>query len=354
MKEYRVNPGKDGKLSGRLEQVERPSPKDDQVLIKVHVTGTNPKDWKYGHGEDGANTGDDIAGIIESTGSKVLDFKPGDRVAAFHVMGTAHGSYAEYAIAPASTTFHIPPTLSFEDAATIPLVAFTASIGLYQDLGLPTPWSRPLDPSADFERRNPIPLVVYGGTTAVGLTALKFARLSGIYPIITVAGASKGLIESANLADTIIDYRGNKDVAGDIARALGGRELLHAFDAFSEAPSAAPLAENLSPSGKLVGVLYYEGPLANGHTVKFAACGNSHPGWAEVPSLRYESLFDAEFAYVFSRYLTRLLVEGKFETHPVEVLPGGLNGIAEGLNRLKEGKVKGSKLVARIAETEGL
>lgn len=63
---------------------------------------------------DQNHQGDDIAGIVHEVGSNVTEFKPGDRVAAFHEMLTPHGSYAEYAIAWQHTTFHIPKSTSFE------------------------------------------------------------------------------------------------------------------------------------------------------------------------------------------------------------------------------------------------
>jgi NADPH:quinone reductase-like Zn-dependent oxidoreductase len=95
-----------------------PEPNDDQVLIKVVVSGSNPKDWKLPEMRNlTANAGDDIAGIVEKVGANVFEFKPGDRVAAFHEITTGGGSYAEYAIAPQHTTFHIPKETSFEGKA---------------------------------------------------------------------------------------------------------------------------------------------------------------------------------------------------------------------------------------------
>ena len=60
------------------------------------------------------NEGDDIAGTIHAVGEGVTEFKVGDRVAAFHEMMTPGGSYAEYAVSWAYTTFHIPEKTSFE------------------------------------------------------------------------------------------------------------------------------------------------------------------------------------------------------------------------------------------------
>lgn len=61
-----------------------------------------------------SNTGDDIAGVVESVGENVFEFKKGDRVAAFHEIATPGGSFAEYAVAPENTTIRIPKSLSFE------------------------------------------------------------------------------------------------------------------------------------------------------------------------------------------------------------------------------------------------
>ena len=92
-----------------------PNPGPDQVVTKVVVSGSNPKDWKrpdlFGAS---LNTGDDIAGVVHNVGSNVVEFKRGDRVAAFHEMMAPGGSYAEYAVSWDHATFHIPKTTSFE------------------------------------------------------------------------------------------------------------------------------------------------------------------------------------------------------------------------------------------------
>lgn len=73
-----------------------------------------------------------MAGIVEAVGRDVFEYKPGDRVAAFHRMGDRGGGYAEYAIAPASTTFILPPNIPFEAGAGLPLSFMTAALALYQ------------------------------------------------------------------------------------------------------------------------------------------------------------------------------------------------------------------------------
>ena len=115
MKEAIVSPGP------KVQIIDSPIPKPeaDQVVIKVIVSGSNPKDWKRAQtAKAPLNTGDDIAGIVHEVGSNVLEFKPGDRVAAFHEMSAPHGSFAEYAVSWEHTMFHIPQKTSFEGIPT--------------------------------------------------------------------------------------------------------------------------------------------------------------------------------------------------------------------------------------------
>lgn len=106
----------DKTIAVTIRDVEIPSPQPGQVLIKVVVSGINPKDWKLPkwQPDNVMNQGDDIAGYVEAVGEGVQKFRKGDKVAAFHEMMTPHGSYAEYAIAWEHTTFHLTEKTSFE------------------------------------------------------------------------------------------------------------------------------------------------------------------------------------------------------------------------------------------------
>ena len=96
MKEARVTKG----LAVTMHDVPIPSPGREQVVIKVVVSGSNPKDWKIPElvPDYDANSGDDIAGVVHAVGEDVWEFKVGDRVACFHEMMTPGGSFAEYAV----------------------------------------------------------------------------------------------------------------------------------------------------------------------------------------------------------------------------------------------------------------
>ena len=103
----------------RVEVIDSPMPipGPDQVVIKVMYSGSNPKDWKAPerwYSNKAMNHGDDIAGLVHAVGENITEFHPGDRVAAFHEMGTAHGSFAEYAVSWGFTTFHLPKSTSLE------------------------------------------------------------------------------------------------------------------------------------------------------------------------------------------------------------------------------------------------
>ena len=106
----------DKTISAIIRDVDIPTPEPGQVLIQVVVSGTNPKDWKLPKWQPDRviNQGDDIAGYVEAVGEGVRNFRKGDKVAAFHQMGSPHGSYGEYAIAWEYTTFHLTEKTSFE------------------------------------------------------------------------------------------------------------------------------------------------------------------------------------------------------------------------------------------------
>lgn len=286
--------------------------------------------------KDNFNSGDDIAGYVDSIGPEVYEFKPGDRVASFHEMLAPGGSFAEYAVGWQHTTFHIPESVSFEQAATIPLAAMTAAIGLHLRLGLPDPWN----PVPEGKK---VPLVVYGGASAVGAYVIKLAQKANIHPIIAVAGRGASLVEGLvdrSKGDTIVDYRkGDDAVVQGIKDALQGEKLHYAYDAVSEHNSYINISKVLEPDGNITLVLpgkeYKEIPetVTQTKTTVGAAHGD-----------------DSDYAFIMFRYMARGMAEGWFTPHPHEVVPGGLEGVETGLRNLKEGKASGVKYVFRIGE----
>ncbi|KAH8902049.1 GroES-like protein [Coniochaeta sp. PMI_546] len=335
--------------SAKTRQVDIPKPGPKEVLVKVVAAGLNPKDWKWVKGRDetrALNAGDDVAGIVEAVGSEVFEYRPGDRVAAFHRMGEEHGTYAEFTVVPSSTTFLLPPNISFEAGAGLPLSFMTAALALYQHLHLPLP---------TVPGQKDIPVIIYGGASAVGAYALQLAKLSKLSPIITVAGSGIDFVKSLNAATHIIDYRkGNVDA--DILAALGGTKLALAFDAICDHGSYEHLSNVLVASNGGGHIDMVDPPEDDSwkfpdgvkmtRTFVSSAYGVPHKFITEE-----QAAADGEFAYMFYRYLSHLLAEGNFRPHPHEVLPGDLDGIIDGVKALHAGKVSARKLIARVTSS---
>jgi len=123
----------------QLADVEKPVPKDGEVLIRVRAAAVNPFDWHFMRGEpypvriaagglrkpQDSRLGADVAGEIEAAGRNITQFKPGDAV-----FGLCKGAFAEYACASESNLARKPDNVTFEQAASVPIAAFTALQGL--------------------------------------------------------------------------------------------------------------------------------------------------------------------------------------------------------------------------------
>ncbi|CAG7945914.1 unnamed protein product [Penicillium salamii] len=291
----------------------------------------------------GTNTGDDIAGYIREIGPGVLGFKVGDRVAAYHDYTTPHGSYAEYAIGEAYATFNIPDTISFEQAATVPLAAVTASLALFSRLGLPEPWFQ----EKKWAQKPEGGVLVYGAASAVGTFAIKLLQKANIHPIICVAGRGKEFVRShldEKKGDVVIDYRdGEGSVVDAIRNAVPeGQSLRFALDAVSEKVSFDVLSQTLDPVRGAMAVVSPVGPenFPEKIRVEFTDVGRAHKD-------------DKEFTCVWSKFLACGLQEGWLTPHPHEVIPGGLGkGLQVALTNLKEGKASAVKYVVKVKDSQ--
>ncbi|KAK5661848.1 hypothetical protein OQA88_9952 [Cercophora sp. LCS_1] len=346
MKSALIHPG----TSVSLSTIPIPSlPTESHILIRVIASGSNPKDWKLPdlRPSPPLNQGDDIAGIVEKVGSLVYEFKPGDRVAAFHEMLTPGGSYAEYALAWDHTTFHLPHDVSFEEGAALPLASMTAALGLFQKLGLPGVVEGPgTEGGKNDEGRRKLPLIIYGAASAVGFYALQWAQRAGIHPLICVAGRAKEYVEGfldRDEGDVVVDYRQDR---GEIVRQLkeaaaGGGGVRYALDAVAEKGSPEILSEVLQDGGHVTFVLRGRKEVREEVEQSTTMVGSVHR--------------DAkDFGFAYFRLMARGLREGWFRPQRVEVREGGLNGVEGALKDLKAGKASGVKYVFRIEETEGL
>lgn len=276
-------------------------------------------------------------------------------------MGTPGGSYAEYALAWEYTTFHIPPSKSFEgksflqprdgitadfafaEAATIPLAALTAAVSLFRHLKLPTPWLPATETT---------PFIVYGASSSVGSYAIKLARNSNIHPIIAIAGKGSPFVETLidrSKGDAVFDYRdGTEETVKNIRAHLeSGKygEVRHGLDPGIGSASKEVLTEFVVPGGAINIVLPVDWDTGKA-TKSTTMVGCIHNG-NDDGDFR-------DLGLVVCRWFTKAWQEGEFEGHPYEIVPGGLKGVEQGLRDLKDGKNSASKYVFRVADTPNL
>jgi hypothetical protein len=268
-------------------------------------------------------------------------------------MMTPHGSFAEYALAWQHTTFRIPDSTTFEEAATVPLAAMTSALALYRSLALPDPWS------AETAELGPTPLIIYGASSAVGIYAVQLALRGNIHPLICVAGRASDYVASfldPSKGDVVVDYRaGDAAVVDGVVEALKGYPpVKHVVDAISEGSSIGNIGEVLKRAGEKDGkggvkgkvtFVLGEKEVPQGVEQNFTMVGDVHNN---------EKQEAKDFGYVYFRYFAKGLSEGWLKGQRTEVRPGGLGAIQAALQDLKDGKASAVKYIFRIAETEGV
>src|SRR5438309_7360424 len=181
----------------RLKEVEKPAPKDDEVLVRIHAASANPLDWHLMRGSPflarlggglrrpkDPRLGVDIAGRVEAVGNNVTRFQPGNEV-----FGTVKGGFAEYACAREDRLALKPANISFEEAAAAPVVAFTALQGL-RDKGKIRPGQK---------------VLVNGASGGVGTFAVQMAKSFGTEVTGVCSTRNLEMVRSIG-ADHVIDY----------------------------------------------------------------------------------------------------------------------------------------------------
>jgi NADPH:quinone reductase-like Zn-dependent oxidoreductase len=182
----------------QVEEVPRPVPAPDEILVRVHASGVNPVDWVMREGGNDAlrallalplTLGIDAAGVVAAVGSAVTTLRPGDAV-----YGQANfpgqGSYADYVAARASQFAPKPANLSFVEAAAVPLAALTAWTALFEQGQLQAGQR----------------VLIQGASGGVGGFAVQFAKARGAYVIGTASAGNLAYLKELG-ADEALDYR---------------------------------------------------------------------------------------------------------------------------------------------------
>src|SRR5437660_4953633 len=181
----------------KCEDVEKPVPKDDEILIKVRAASVNPLDWRIMKGEprvirlmarlmkmSGGRPGVDVAGEVEAVGSNVTQFKPGDKV-----FGGCRGAFAEYACTDASKVVMKPDNVTFEQAASVNVAGLTALQSL-RDKGKIQPGSK---------------VLINGAAGGVGTFAVQIAKTFDAHVTGVCSTRNIEMVRSIG-ADHVIDY----------------------------------------------------------------------------------------------------------------------------------------------------
>ena len=185
----------------QLKDIEKPMPNDNQVLVKVHAASANPADWHLMRAEPflarfangllkpkNTRLGADLAGRIEAVGRNVTRFRIGDAVFG-ELPLDAMGSFAEYVCISEELLALKPDKLTFEQAAAVPLAAFTALQGL-RDKGQIRPGQR---------------VLVNGASGGVGTFAVQIAKSFGTEVTGVCSTRNLDMVRSIG-ADHVIDY----------------------------------------------------------------------------------------------------------------------------------------------------
>jgi NADPH:quinone reductase-like Zn-dependent oxidoreductase len=182
----------------QLREVDKPAPKDGEVLIKIHAASLNSYDWRLLVGDPAfirlmgkpkeKIIGADVAGRVEAVGGQVTRLKPGDEVYG-DLAGGEGGSLAEYACGRETALALKPANLSFEEAAAVPMAGVTALQGL-RDVG---------------KVRSGQKVLVNGASGGVGTFAVQIARVLGAE--VTAVTSTRNLEMARSIgADQVIDY----------------------------------------------------------------------------------------------------------------------------------------------------
>ncbi len=193
----------------KIEEVETPQPVSSQVLLRIHAAGVNPVDTYlrtgiHAHAPKLPYTpGKDGAGIVESVGDNVTNFKIGDRV---YTAGSISGTYAEFSLCDEIHLGKLPDNITFEEGAGVWTPYATSYRALFQKAGAIRGET----------------VLIHGASGGVGIAALQWARSAGLNVLGTASSETGKSLVKANGADAVFDHS-DSDHLSQIAEHTNGK-----------------------------------------------------------------------------------------------------------------------------------
>jgi NADPH:quinone reductase-like Zn-dependent oxidoreductase len=279
----------------KLEDAPVPQPKDTEMLVRVIASGVNPADplilgGKYAK-EFGTHLplvlGYDMAGVVVKTGAKITKFKAGDPVYAYLLWG---GGWAEYCLTNEGEAATKPKSVTFAEAAAVPLAALTAWQALI-DIG---------------KIDNSQTALIHGGSGGVGSFAIQIAKARGARVIATSSTANQDLLKQLG-ADVAIDYtKPNwETLVRDVDFALlpvGGETMRRTYGVMKKGGTIATLISRADPAELekrgIRGVPVFSHPDANelAEITELIDAGKIKPVVSQVLPLSEAAKADAQAA----------------------------------------------------------
>jgi len=277
--------------------------------------------------------GTDGAGIIEAVGPDVTTYKPGDRVFFQGRYGFPEGTtFQQYALVETDIISKTPDNVSDDQAATIPVAALAALVGLFQKSGIPFPENGPTASGK--------PVLIIGGSSSVGQYGIQLARIAGFSPIITTASSQHAEHLKSLGATHVVD----RDADAKTIQSASSTPIALVLDSIS-LPSTQSVA---------LEVLRTPAPTPGAHLAVVLPLGDSVKEKNADEKVSVNQLYGSshlfrDLSVPFWRSVGQWIKEGKISPNRVQVVPGGLAGVPEAFELSRKG-VSGVKLVIHPQE----
>ncbi|KAI9058203.1 GroES-like protein [Trametes sanguinea] len=335
-----------------VKQAEVPRPGPNEVLIRIEAAALSPGDWRiYALGKlvrsYPAIHGFDAAGVVTEVGSEVKDHATGDRVMCESyydvATGELRGAFQQHIAVPSVYVAKIPENLAFEEAATIPSSFGTAALPLYNDAEgassarLLAPWEE-----GGKGKYTGKAALILGGASSVGQYVIQLARLSGFSTIVTTASLGNADFLKSLGATHVLDRQLPSEKLVHDACGVAGGPFDLVYDAVANEETLAAGYRATACESDFVYVLPNPIPGADESSKKRLHFANG----------LYTAPVNQAAGRRMLAKLPGLLERGDIKPNRPEVLPGGLDGVLAGLERLGRNQVSGVKLVVRPQETE--